>query len=82
MFIFGSQRPKALLGAALSAALLALLFTGCAGIEPYQPRDYREEGLEKGLFSGSEGEFVIFRKAAEPETDSEGKKIEAKSGEQ
>ncbi len=79
MGILGSHRPKALWGATL---IVALLFTGCAGIEPYQPRDYREEGLEKGLFSGSEGEFVIFRKAAEPETDSEGKKIEAKSGEQ
>jgi hypothetical protein len=27
--------------------------------------------MEKGLFTGSEGEFVIFRKADEPETGSE-----------
>jgi hypothetical protein len=79
MSILGSHRAKALWGAIV---IVPLLFTGCAGIEPYQPRDYREEGLEKGLFSGSEGEFVIFRKASVPETDSEGKKIEAKSGEQ
>jgi hypothetical protein len=51
-----------------------LLITGCAGIEPYEPRDYREEGPEKGLFTGSKGEFVIFRKADEPEKDSEASK--------
>jgi len=51
--------------------LVALLVAGCAGIKPYEPRDYREEGMEKGLFTGSEGEFVIYRKADEPETDSE-----------
>ncbi len=50
--------------------LAALLVTGCAGIKPYQPRDDREEGPEKGLFTGSEGEFVIFRKAVEPESGS------------
>ncbi len=55
--------------------LVALLVTGCAGIKPYEPRDNREEGMEKGLFTGSEGEFVIFRKVDEPETGSEaGKK--------
>ena len=51
--------------------LVALLVTGCVGIQPYEPRDNREEGMEKGLFTGSEGEFVIFRKADEPETGSE-----------
>jgi hypothetical protein len=51
--------------------LVALLVTGCAGIKPYEPRDYREEGLEKGLFTGSAGEFVIFRKVDESETGSE-----------
>jgi hypothetical protein len=55
--------------------LVALLVVGCAGIKPYEPRDNREEGMEKGLFTGSEGEFVIFRKVDEPETGSEaGKK--------
>ena len=50
---------------------MALLVAGCAGITPYEPRDHREEGPEKGLFTGSEGEFVIFRKADEPVTGSE-----------
>ena len=54
--------------------LVALLLAGCAGIKPYEPRDYREEGMEKGLFTGSEGEFVIYRKADEPETGSEAAK--------
>ena len=54
--------------------LVALLVTGCAGIKPYEPRDHREEGPEKGLFTGSEGEFVIFRKADEPETGSKASK--------
>ena len=54
------------------ALLVALLVTsGCGGIKPYEPRDNREEGPEKGLFTGSEGEFVIFRKAEEPQKDSE-----------
>ena len=51
--------------------LLVLLVAGCAGIKPYEPRNNREEGMEKGLFTGSEGEFVIFRKADESETGSE-----------
>jgi len=51
--------------------LVALLVSGCADIKPYEPRDDREEGPEKGLFTGSEGEFIIFRKADEPETGSE-----------
>ena len=50
--------------------LVALLVTGCAGIKPYQSRDYREEGMERGLFTGSQGAFVIYRKADEPETGS------------
>ena len=61
--------------------LVALLVTGCAGIEPYEPRDNREEGPEKGLFTGPEGEFVIYRKVDEPETRSEtGKKSDETAG--
>ncbi len=52
----------------------SLVITGCAGIEPYEPRNHREEGPEKGLFTGSEGEFVILRKADEPKKGSEDKK--------
>jgi hypothetical protein len=54
--------------------LVALLVAGCAGIKPYEPRDNREEGMEKGLFTGSEGEFVIYRKTDEPETGSKASK--------
>ena len=49
--------------------LAALLIAGCAGIEPYEPRDHREEGPEQGLITGPEGEFVIYRKADEPTTE-------------
>ena len=56
MGIYKTLRRKALL---IGLLLLALLFAGCAGIKPYTPRDYREEGLERGLFTGSQGEWVI-----------------------
>ena len=44
---------------AAAVLLLCLLVTGCSGITPYQPRNNREEGPEKGAFTGSKGEFVI-----------------------
>jgi hypothetical protein len=66
------HRRKALWIGALLVALLVI--AGCAGIQPYRPRDNREEGPEKGLFTGSEGEFVIFRKVDVPETGSEADK--------
>ena len=58
----------------IGTLLVALLVIGCAGMKPYEPRDHREEGPEKGLVTGSKGEFVIFRKADEPETGSEASK--------
>ena len=69
MGILRTHRRKALWIGALLVALLVI--TGCAGIKPYEPRDNREEGMEKGLFTGSEGEFVIYRKVDESETGSE-----------
>ena len=68
MGIFETHRQKALW---IGLLLVALLVAGCAGITPYEPRDHREEGPEKGLFTGSEGEFVFFRKADELVTGSE-----------
>ena len=82
MGILRIHKRKALWIGVLLAA--SLVITGCAGIEPYEPRDHREEGPEKGLFTGSEGEFVIYRKADQPESGSEaGKKAdETAEGEQ
>ena len=59
----------------LVALLVAsLLIGGCGAIKPYEPRNNREEGPEKGLFTGSQGEFVIYRKAEEPKKESEDNK--------
>jgi hypothetical protein len=76
MAIFRTLRRKALWIAPLVVALLVI---GCAGIEPYEPRNDREEGPKKGLFTGSEGEFVIIRKADVPETGSEANKPSAET---
>ena len=68
----------------IGSLLVVLLAVGCAGIKPYKPHDYREDGLKRGLFSGSKGEFIIYKKVDEPETDSEADKRpdEAVKGEQ
>ena len=55
--------------AVLLLALLAV--AGCAGIEPYKARNHREEGPAKGLLTGAEGEFVIFRYEGAPESEEE-----------
>lgn len=47
-------------GLLLGAALLTL--AGCSGMEPYEQYNQREEGPPSGLFSGPQGEFVIFRR--------------------
>jgi len=50
----------------LITLLLALIVvSGCSGIEPLELTNTREEGPEKGLFSGSDGEFVILRRTDE-----------------
>ena len=69
MGISRTHRRKVLwIGVLLVASLL---ITGCAGIEPYEPRDHREEGPEKGLFTESQGEFVIFRHGEAPKSEEE-----------
>jgi len=46
--------------------LLSLSAGGCSGITPdSELRNNREEGPEKGLFSGSDGEFVLVGPAKE-----------------
>ena len=59
------------IGLWLGPLLAGLLAAGCAGMDPYEHRDYREEGSEKGLFSGDDGEFVIFRRPNRPDADGE-----------
>ena len=55
----------------LGLLLMVMLVTACSGFEPYEPRNDRVEGPERGLFSGEEGEFVIYEKAEEKELDDE-----------
>ena len=69
MGISRKHRRKALW---IGPLLVALLVAGCAGITPYEPRDHREEGPEKGLFTGSQGEWVILGPKA-PQKDKEEK---------
>jgi len=69
-----TRRPRGKVFWIVALMVAFLVIAGCAGVKPYEPRDHREEGPEKGLFTGSEGEFVIFRKAEEPETGSEDSK--------
>jgi hypothetical protein len=52
--------------------LVALLVSGCADIKPCEPLDDREEGPGKGLFTGSQGEWVILGPKA-PQKDKEEK---------
>ncbi len=61
--------------------LAVLMVTGCAGMEPYEARDERVEGPKRGVFSGADGEFVIFRSGDKPNPDEEEKKPEATSRE-
>jgi len=68
MVISIRHKRKAILIAALLAALLVI--AGCAGIQPYNPPNHREEGPAKGLFTGDQGEWVVVR-PKEPLANSE-----------
>ena len=57
-------------------ALVAV--AGCAGIEPYEVRNHREEGPERGLFTGPQGEFVIFSHTGLPKSSQEAEGQDAK----
>jgi hypothetical protein len=56
MGIFRKLGQKALV---MGLVLVVLLTVGCAGIKPYKPHDYREDGPKRGLFTGSQGDWVI-----------------------
>lgn len=58
----------------IGLSLAAVLMTGCAGLEPYEPRNDRIEGPERGLVTGAAGEFVIYRDELEPEKNFRDKK--------
>ena len=60
--------------------LIVVVMAGCAGIKPYDPPNHRKEGPEKGLFTGSHGEWVILGPKA-PETAAEEKKNGASESE-
>ena len=60
--------------------LTVAVMAGCAGIQPYEPPNHREEGPEKGLFTGPQGEWVILGPKA-PETAAEEKKNRAPESE-
>ena len=55
--------------------LIVVVMAGCAGIEPYEPRNHREEGPSKGLFTGSQGEWVILGPPALPPDVTENKSL-------
>jgi hypothetical protein len=73
-------RRKLRAGAALLLALVAV--AGCSGIEPYEPRNNREEGPKSGLLTGEQGEFVIFRVRSKPkgEEDPESEETQEEEG--
>jgi hypothetical protein len=50
---------------------VVLMVAGCAGITPYDPPEYGEQPKTQGLFSGADGEFVIYQKADEIDPDGE-----------
>jgi len=50
--------------------LIVAVMAGCAGIKPYDSPNHREEGPAKGLFTGSQGEWVIVGPKS-PETGGE-----------
>jgi len=59
------MKPLQIFGRLTPWLLALLIFSGCSGIEPLEITNTREEGPERGLFSGADGEFVIHRMADE-----------------
>ena len=75
-FLSVVRRPILVTRRPILWSLALLTIAGCSGIEPLELTNTREEGPEKGLFSGPEGEFVIYRKADEDVTGDEDKAAE------
>lgn len=47
----------------LTIVLPALLIASCADVEPFEPPVAGEMNPEPGLFSGPDGQFVLYRRA-------------------
>jgi len=71
MILSMRRRQQAIWIGALLAALLVIV--GCAEIQPYKAPSHRERGPQKGLFTGSQGEWVILGPKM-PQTDEEEQK--------
>ena len=53
----------------ITVVLIAtVLVSGCSGIQPYDPPDYKEEPPGHGLLTGADGEFVIHMKTNQTES--------------
>ncbi len=65
------RQPLLQIGA---VSVLLLVNVCCSEIKPYEPYDHRKEGPQTGLFTGPEGEVIIFRKTGEPQKAGEEKK--------
>ena len=73
MSVSVSDRRKSFL-TLCAMLMLPAIIAGCSGMTPIELRNNREEGPEQGLFSGSQGEFVIFRGEEAAKTDHVGEK--------
>lgn len=73
MAVVRPRQPRGSRTVAVLAVLLCVLVSGCSGITPGgELRNNREEGPEKGIFSGQDGEFVLYGPATEKAPDKAG----------
>lgn len=70
-FIQLHRQPMLQIGAVLMVLMVNVC---CSELKPYEPYDHRKEGPQTGLFTGPEGEVIIFRKTGEPQKAGEEKK--------
>lgn len=66
----GLMRRHTVGGGLLVAVVLAsATLSGCGSVEPQPYYDHREEGPRRGLVSGEEGGFVIYRRGEDQDQD-------------